>query len=206
RPDVNPDRIVAHGYSMGGVPTSYLVGKSPHKGAFTACIVEAPLDTPETIVSVATGTDMPGGFFLDEDTTFDGPKFIKGSNLPILHLHGKNDQILMIESADHYYNVLKDRPNYTHYLGKTNAPDEAWIKTCDHRNIPFWSWGGTKHMPDYWGNKKNPNHCCVHPLEYQDPANAGFIDAIGETNGDDLYATSLTYKNLIASWLLANLP
>jgi len=206
RPDVNPARIVANGYSMGGVPTSYLVGRSPHKGVFAACILEAPLDSPETIVKVATGTDMPGGFFLDEDTEFDGPKFVKGSNLPILHMHGQNDDVLMVESADRYYDVLKGRPGYTHYLNKTDAPDEAWIKTCDHRNIPIWSWGAAHHIADYWGSKKNPTHCCVHPLEYPDPAHAGFLDAIGKTTGDELYATSLDYKNLIAGWLLANLP
>jgi len=206
RPDVNPDRVVAHGYSMGGVPTSYLVGRSPHKNVFAVCIIEAPLDTPESIVNVASGTDMPGGFFLDEDTTFDGPEFIEGSNLPILHMHGQDDAVLMIESADHYYDVLKSRPDYTHYLGKTDAPDEAWIEPTGHRNIPFWSWDALHHMPDYYGHKKNPTHCCVHPLEYSDPAHAGFLAKIGKTTGDELYASSLDYKSLISSWLFANLP
>jgi hypothetical protein len=173
---------------------------------FAACILDAPLDSPETIVEVATGTAMPGGFFLDEDVAFNGPEFIKGSNLPILHMHGQNDDVVLIESADNYYEVLKNRPSYTHYLAKTNAPDEAWIKTCSHRNIPIWQFDAERHLPDYWGHDKNPTHCCVHPLEYPDPAHAGFLQAIGHTTGDEVYASSLDHKNLLAGWLLANLP
>jgi fermentation-respiration switch protein FrsA (DUF1100 family) len=206
RPDVNPLRIVAYGYSMGGVPTSHLVGRSEHKHKFAACILEAALDSPESLVDTATGTDFGGGFFLDEDSPFDGPDFIKGSNLPILHMHGANDSILLLSQSESYYQVLKNRPSYTHYLGKTQKPDEAWIKGCDHRNIPVWSWDGTEHIPHYWGHKKNPTHCCVHPLEYPDQAHAGFLDAIGHTTGDQLLTTSLDYKRLIADWLKSVLP
>ncbi|HUT76683.1 MAG TPA: alpha/beta hydrolase, partial [Polyangia bacterium] len=206
RPDVDPQRIVAYGYSMGGVPASYLVGASAYKQVFAACILEASLDSPETIVEVATGTDFPGGFFLDEDSPFDGPDFIKGSALPILHMHGGADDVLSLGGAEHYYQVLESRPDYTHYLGKTDKPDEVWIKACKHRNVPAWSWAAAQHIADYWGSEDNPHHCCVHPLEYPDPVNAGFLAAIGDTTGDELLAASLDYRRLLADWLLVNLP
>jgi fermentation-respiration switch protein FrsA (DUF1100 family) len=201
RPDVNPERIVAYGYSMGGIPASHLVGRSAHKGAFAACILEAPLDSPATLVALATGTDMPEGFFLDADSPFDGPAFIAGASIPILHVHGGRDDVLMLGGAERYYHALKSHPGYTHYLGKTDAPDEAWIASCDHRNLPIPAWGGALHIADYRDHDGNPNHCCVHPLEYVDPLNAGFLGTIGHTDGERLLATSIEYRALLAGWL-----
>ncbi len=201
RADVDPERIIAYGYSMGGIPTSYLVGESEHKNAFKACVLESAMDSPASSVNVATATDFPDGFFLDE-TPFDGPTFIGGASLPILHMHGGEDNRVVMEQAERYYNVLKDRPGYTHYLGKTDKPDEAWIALAAHRNVTIPAFAAEFHIADYYLDDKNPSHCCVHPLEYQNSAHTGFLQQIGETEGSSMTSTHDKYRNLLVGWVV----
>jgi fermentation-respiration switch protein FrsA (DUF1100 family) len=201
RPDVDQSRVFAYGYSMGGIPTSYLVGKSEHRSAFRATILESALDGPRGIVNLSTGTEWPEGYFLDEDTSFYGPDLIEGADLPVLHMHGDRDSRVLMRQAEIYYKVLKGRPDYTHYLGKTDKPDEEWIHRTGHRNVAIEAFWAPKHISDYWGSKQNPTHCCVHPLEYQNPAHAGFLDAIGGTTGDATWQSSQLYEKLIVDWV-----
>lgn len=201
RPDVSTDRLVAYGYSMGGVTASYLVGKFEHKELFDACILEAPLDTPASAVKVASGTEMGEGYFLDEDTLFDGVRFIKGSRLPILHMHGRFDQVISTKQADEYYDALKDRPDYTHYLNKTDAPDEAWMKNTNHHTIPLAPWRAPWDLSHYFDSKKNPTGCCVHPLELTEPAHAGFLEDVGGAEGSEFLKRANDYRRLVADWL-----
>ncbi len=200
RTDIDPTRIVAYGYSMGGIPTSYLVGKSEHKDRFAGVILESTLDSPVSPVNLSTATSFPEGFFLEE-TPFDGPRFMKESSLPILHMHGNNDHRVIMVQAQRYYNVLKDRPEYTHYLGKTSKKDESWIKETGHRNIPIPSFKADKHILDYWDHDDNEAHCCVHPLEYSTPDHSRFLLQIGETTGNEMLEASLRYKSLISDWV-----
>jgi fermentation-respiration switch protein FrsA (DUF1100 family) len=205
RPDVDPSRIIAYGYSMGAIPTSHLVGRSEHRGRFAGAILESALDAPESIVNLSTGTDFPDGMFLD-NTPFDGPEFIEGSSLPILQIHGGKDERVLMKQAERYYDVLKDRPDYTHYLGKTNKPHESWIRESGHRNIPVFAFKGELHIADYYGSDDNKAHCCVHPLEYTDPAHARFLSAVGETTGQAMYESSRNYADLISGWILSLFP
>lgn len=203
RADVDVSRIIAYGYSMGGIPTSYLVGRSEHQNDFFACILEAALDSPDDTLSLSTSTEFPNGFFMDA-ALFDGPTFIADtpSATPIMHLHGGADERVVPLQAEQYYNVLKDRENYTHYIGKEDKPHEDWLKEAGHRNVPIVSFKGELHIPDYFNDAKNPTHCCIHPIEYSDPAHATFLETIGRTFGDEMTADSLRYRALVADWVL----
>ncbi len=200
RADIDPSRIIAYGYSMGGIPTSYLVSKSEHKDRFAGAVLESALDSPVSPVNLSTGTSFPEGFFLEE-TPFDGPRFMKESSLPVLHMHGAKDRRVVLIQAERYYETLKDRTGYTHYLGKTSKEHEDWIEETGHRNIPISSFKAESQISDHWGSDDNPAHCCVHPLEYTIPDHSRFLREIGGTTGDDMYRSSLRYKSLVSDWV-----
>lgn len=203
RDDVNLDRIIAYGYSMGGIPTSYLVGRSDHAGQFLGAVLESALDSPDATLDLSTGAEFPRGFFMD-DTLFDGPVFLKHADeLPILHIHGGADERVVPDQAEQYYQVLKSWDAYTHYLGKETKPHEDWVKTAGHRNVPIEAFKAEHHIADYDDHKDNPSHCCIHPAEYTEPAHAAFLDTIGRTTGDEMRASAEAYHNLVSDWVLS---
>lgn len=202
RDDVDTSRIIAYGYSMGAIPTSHLVGRSPHKGDFLATILESALDSPDSSVDVSTGTEFPPGFF-QANTPFFGPDFIKDApDHPILQMHGSKDSRVFLIQAEQYYEVLKNRDNYTHYLGKEEKTHENWMREAGHRNVPVASFKGELHIPDYYDHKKNPSHCCIQSDEYQEQKHQAFLDAIGETDGDTMTQNAENYRALVTDWIL----
>lgn len=205
RDDVDSERVIAYGYSMGGIPTSYLIGRSSHAGKFFGGVLEAALDSPDSTLNLSASTEFPVGFFMDE-TVFDGPAFLKDALMtPILHVHGAVDDRVVIEQAEQYAAVLKGWDDYTDYIGKSDRADETWIATAGHRNIPIVSFKAEHHIPDYYDSVLNPTRCCIHPLEYTDPAHAGFFDAVGKTDGEAMSRDALRYRALVSSWILQRL-
>ncbi len=205
RTDVDTNEIIVYGYSMGAIPASYLAGTSLHKNSFAGVILESGLDSPEEILHLSTGTEFPGGFFFD-DAPFDGPEFIKNTTIPILHMHGQEDQRVIIDQAYNYYEVLKSKQNYTDYIGKTQKPDEQWIAATAHRNVPVYSFKGENHIADYWDDSENPYNCCVHPDEYADPLFAGFLQSVGKTTGAAMSTAAQKYEDLIVAWVSTIIP
>lgn len=205
REEVDSSRIIAYGYSMGGIPTSYLVGRSDSKNDFFACVLESALDSPDSTLSLSTGTEFPNGFFMDA-ALFNGPAFIADApSIPILHIHGGADERVVPLQAEQYYNVLNDRENYTHYIGKEDNGQEDWLNEAGHRNVPIVSFKGEFHIPDYFDDAKNPSHCCIHPIEYADPIHAAFLDTVGKTDGEEMQNDALRYRTLVADWVLSAL-
>lgn len=200
RGDVEPDKVVVYGYSMGGITASFLVGASPYRDRFAGAVVESGLDSPEEILHRSTGTGFPGGFFFD-DEPFNGPEFIRGSAKPVLHIHGGRDQRVMIEQADSYHAVLAGRAGYTHYIGKSDKEHEQWIRQAGHRNLPAHAFGAEDHIADYWDHPDNPSHCCVHPYEYGDPAFQSFLRTVGGTDGEAMLASAAEYRDLVSTWV-----
>lgn len=205
RHDIDTSKIVVYGYSMGGITASYLAGASSHKNSFAGVILESAMDSPEEVVDLSMGTDFPGGFFLD-DEPYDGTKFIKKTTIPVLHIHGGEDERVIIDQAYNYYEVLKDHTDYTHYIGKTNKPHEEWIGIAAHRNMVFYPFVAGKHIADYWDDSKNPNNCCVHPDEYTEPQFAGFLKDIGNTNGAAMVEAARKYEDLVVDWVVGVIP
>lgn len=201
RNDVDNSRIIVYGYSMGGIPASYIAGRSHHKNSFLALILESALDSPEKILHLSTGFELGGALFFD-DTEFDGPAFIGGTTLPVLQIHGANDRRVVPRQAENYYNVLSGRENYTSYIGKTNGEYETWAAKGAHRNLPIVSFSAEDQVADYWDDPANPNNCCVHPAEYGEPQFQSFLAAIGSTTGEQMLIDADIYEELISSWIL----
>lgn len=202
RSDVDTSRIIVYGYSMGGIPAAYLVGSSSLKNRFAGVILESALDSPEDIVNISTGIKFPDGFFFD-DSPFNGPQFIKGVTIPVLQMHGGEDERIIIEQAYSYYDVLKNNNNYTHYIGKTSEKSEAWMIKAGHRNVTNWVFKAEKHIPDYWDDPKNPNNCCTHPNEFLEEESESFLKDIGGTTAQAIFKSSEDYRNLIVDWILS---
>jgi fermentation-respiration switch protein FrsA (DUF1100 family) len=206
REDVDTDRVIPYGYSMGGIPTSFLVGESRYRNRFFAVILESALDSPDSTLSLSTNTEVPSGFFMD-DSPFDGPSFISNApkRRPILHMHGGQDNRVVPLQADAYFEKLKSRQNYTHYIGKETNDVEAWLRHAHHRNVPNASFNYPEHIGDLYNDPDNPAHCCIHPVDYTDPSNAAFLKNFGHTTAKEAYASVEKYQALITSWVLAQL-
>lgn len=202
RSDVDTSRIIVYGYSMGGITASHLAGSSPYKNRFAGVILESALDSPEDITEFSLGTEFPGGFFFD-DSPFNGPDFIKNISIPVLHIHGSQDEKIILRQAEHYYDVLKDRDDYKHHIGKTSEEPDMWLAKAGHRNVSNWTFGAEKHIPDYYNDAKNPNKCCTHPNEFLEEENEAFLKDIGNTTPQDIYNASNDYKRLIVDWVLS---
>jgi dienelactone hydrolase len=205
RTDVNPKRIFAYGYSMGGIPTSWLAGVSPGRTSLRGVILEAALDSPASTANLSTGTAWPEGFFLDADTPFDGPVFMKGADLPVLHMHGGDDDRVLRRQAQNYCDVLSSRSDYTAIIGLSAHPAEAWMQHANHRNLTQHAFVAPLHISEYFDNPDNPGRCCIHPQEWKLPANSAFLSSLGMPEGEIIRQSSRDYLTLVSDWVLATL-
>ncbi len=203
RPDVDPDRVIAYGYSTGAIPTSWLAAESP---GLAGVILESGLDSIESVLHIGTGTELPGGFFLDE-TLFDGPTFLEGGiDAPVLHLWGAQDLRVYREQTERYHQVLRNHSDYTSYFGETERPVDEWMGVAGHRNVPAWAFAAEHHISDYWDDPANPSHCCVHPEELGESQFSAFLRKVGGTTSDEMVASSAQYRDLVSEWVLALSP
>jgi dienelactone hydrolase len=207
RPEVDPSRVVAYGYSTGAIPSSWLVGPSEHSGDVQALILESGLDSIDSVAAEATATDWPSGFFFS-DTLFDGPTFLEDADpaLPVLFVWGRRDTRVFREQVERYHDILVGFDDYTERFGETDDPVDAWLVAAGHRNIPDHAFGAELQLADYWGDDANPGHCCVHPREYEDPQHAAFLDEIGGATGAQMWSSWLDYRALMSGWLKDRFP
>jgi hypothetical protein len=108
---------------------------------------------------------------------------------------------VVIEQAQRYYEILKDRTNYTSYIGKTSAPEEQWVALSAHGNTAQIAFKGEKQLSDYWDHPDNPSHCCVNPLEYGEPQFKEFLEKVGKTTGSEMIRTANLYRDLVCNWV-----
>ena len=89
RTDVNPDRIVYYGWSMGSFVATYLAADSlaPYR-----VVLECPPASATALVKEGTAFDMPGSFLTEFD--FDNEKRIAEIDVPVLMLYGRMDEYL----------------------------------------------------------------------------------------------------------------
>ena len=200
RSDVDTGKIFVYGYSMGAVTASYLAGASSHKNTFAGLLLESGLDSPEKVVALSSGINFPDGFFLDNEP-FNGPEFVKDIAIPVFHIHGGKDERVVIEQSYNYYNVLKNYPDYTHYIGKSDKPEEAWASQASHRNVPFVAFDGEKQISDYWDDPQNESHCCINPFEYNEQQFQSFLQKVGHTTGEEMTQTAAAYRKLVSRWV-----
>ncbi len=135
KPEVDAERLILYGHSMGAIPSTWAAGKAPYRDILLAIILDAGLDSAQTLFDVSTGTNLPVGYVTNLEM-WDGPTWLKDAVCPILHLHGAQDELLSVDRvAMNYYKVLKDHPNYFPIIGTPDTPSEEWIEQGTHGNL-----------------------------------------------------------------------
>jgi len=129
RPEVNPDRIVYYGWSLGTFVTTYLAADlagdtMPPFGL----ILESPPASAEALVKEGTVFDIPGSMLTGLDSTFDNEGRITRVGVPVLMMHGTEDE--MLPPARHAQRLLKAAE------GRVEV-EMIWAKGAGHEDIPY---------------------------------------------------------------------
>jgi pimeloyl-ACP methyl ester carboxylesterase len=122
RPDVNPDRIVFYGMSMGSFVTTYLAADS-----FTplcAILVSAPASV-SAITKEGTVFDLPASYVTELD--FDNESRIGRIECPVLLMHGKEDNYLLLKR--HPFRLVEAAEK-----GGTDLTVE-WVEGAGHDDV-----------------------------------------------------------------------
>jgi alpha-beta hydrolase superfamily lysophospholipase len=130
------DRLVLMGYSMGGAIVAQFMERSPLAERVGALVLEAPvLDWKKTIEFNATEMGFPGlaavpvewaiGVRIDADwESLDAIRHTEDFQLPILLFHGKEDDVVPIETSDGFADALPKRVTY--YRVPHAGHTESW--------------------------------------------------------------------------------
>ncbi|MFA5573913.1 MAG: alpha/beta hydrolase [Brumimicrobium sp.] len=107
---VTNDRLVIYGYSLGSAPATRIASNSTFALQPSKLILEAPFASSEVMVQDASLVNMPASYFVDVE--IDNAEQIKQCVVPLLWIHGINDDFLSIESHgrlvyNNHYNSWK---------------------------------------------------------------------------------------------------
>jgi pimeloyl-ACP methyl ester carboxylesterase len=125
RPEVNPDRIVYYGWSLGTFVTTYLAADSVTPFGL---VLESPPASAEALVKEGTVFDIPGSMLTQLDYDFDNEGRIARVGVPVLLLQGTDDQMLPL--ARHADRLLAAAKGHT-------AVEPIWAKGGGHDDVPY---------------------------------------------------------------------
>ncbi|HTW91722.1 MAG TPA: alpha/beta fold hydrolase [bacterium] len=125
RPEVNPDRIVYYGWSMGTFVTTYLAADSVTPFGL---ILESPPASAEALVKEGTVVDIPGSMLTDFYADFDNESRIARVGVPVLMMQGTVDSTLA--PARHAQRLLAAAEGHTDI-------DMCWAVGAGHDNVPY---------------------------------------------------------------------
>jgi hypothetical protein len=123
RPEVNPDRIVYYGWSMGTFIATYLAADSLTP---LGLILESPPASADALVKEGTAFDIPGSMLTRFD--FDNEKRIVRVGVPVLMMHGTEDDYL--PSGRHARRLLAAAEGHT-------VVDMCWADGAGHEDVPY---------------------------------------------------------------------
>jgi len=112
RPEVDPERIVAYGRSLGGGAACALAGRRP----VAAMVLESSF---ASVRSMARGFGLPGPLVRDP---FDNLSVVRGFDRPVLILHGVRDGVIPVRHA--------------HRLHDAAPASELELLDCGHNDCP----------------------------------------------------------------------
>lgn len=112
RPEIDPDRIVAHGRSLGGGAACALAARRPVR----ALVLESAF---ASVRSIARRYGLVGPLVRDP---FDNLAVVSGYDGPILIVHGTDDGIIPVDHA--------------HRLHAAALDSEIVLKACGHNDCP----------------------------------------------------------------------
>jgi uncharacterized protein len=123
RPEVNADRIVYYGWSMGTFITTYLAADwlTP-----LGLILESPPASAEALVKEGTVFDIPGSMLTRFD--FDNEKRIVRVGVPVLMMHGTEDDFL--PPNRHPQRLLDAAKGHTDI-------EMLWAEGAGHEDVPY---------------------------------------------------------------------
>lgn len=98
RPDVDENRLVYHGRSLGGGVVCALAAARPPR----AVILESSFTS---VATIAGRMGVPSFMVLDP---YDNLAFVETSSLPILIIHGSRDQVIPFAHAKHLHAAAHD--------------------------------------------------------------------------------------------------
>lgn len=123
RPEVNPDRIVYYGWSMGTFIATYLAADSLVPFGL---MLESPPASAEALVKEGTVFDIPGSMLTRFN--FDNEGRIARVGLPVLMMHGTEDDYL--PPARHAQRLLAAAEGHT-------KVDMYWAEGAGHEDVPY---------------------------------------------------------------------
>ena len=126
RPDVNADRIVYYGWSLGTFVATYLAADSV---APVGLIMESPPASAEALVKEGTVFDIPGSMLTQLDYAFDNEGRMARVRVPaVLMMQGTDDD--QLPPARHAKRLLAAA------AGHTNV-DMYWAVGAGHADVPY---------------------------------------------------------------------
>ncbi|EFL4509173.1 alpha/beta hydrolase [Escherichia fergusonii] len=123
RSDVNPQRLVLFGQSIGGANLVSALGNGDLEG-----IRAVILDSTFASYSSIANQMIPGsGFFMDD--SYNAERFIaEVSPIPVLIIHGKADRVIPWEQGERLYDLTREPKQ------KINLPDGEHIDAFSERH------------------------------------------------------------------------
>lgn len=123
RSDVNPQRLVLFGQSIGGANMVSALGNGDREG-----IRAVILDSTFASYSSIANQMIPGsGFFMDD--SYNAERFIaEVSPIPVLIIHGKADRVIPWEQSERLYDLTREPKQ------KINLPDGEHIDAFSERH------------------------------------------------------------------------
>ncbi|CAM6442899.1 alpha/beta hydrolase [Escherichia fergusonii] len=123
RSDVNPQRLVLFGQSIGGANMVSALGNGDREG-----IRAVILDSTFASYSSIANHMIPGsGFFMDD--SYNAERFIaEVSPIPVLIIHGKADRVIPWEQGERLYDLTREPKQ------KINLPDGEHIDAFSERH------------------------------------------------------------------------
>ena len=123
RPEVNPDRIVYYGWSLGTFVATYLAADSLTP---LGLILESPIASTEALVKEGTVFDIPGSMLTRLD--LDNESRIARVGVPVLMMHGTEDK--MLPAARHAQRLLAAAEEHT-------IVEMVWAEGAGHEDVPY---------------------------------------------------------------------
>lgn len=123
RSDVNPQRLVLFGQSIGGANMVSALGNGDREG-IRAVILDSTLASYSSIANQM----IPGsGLFMDD--SYNAERFIaEVSPIPVLIIHGKADRVIPWEQGERLYDLTREPKQ------KINLPDGEHIDAFSERH------------------------------------------------------------------------
>lgn len=90
------ERLIMFGFSLGSAPVCKVAGEQNFNMNPSKIILEAPFASSEVMVQDAAVLNMPASYFVN--VKIENAEQIKKVNVPLLWLHGENDDFLSIST------------------------------------------------------------------------------------------------------------